>query len=258
MQDVLFAFLLTLFAGLFTTVGGLLALFPRKNNYSFLAACLSFSAGVMIYISFIEIFRKAVESLETVYIRHGYSVATTAFFAGILLIAAIDKIVPSPEDSIAALHAGSSDKALHRTGLMSALSIAVHNFPEGLITFMAAMTDPSLGIAIAAAVAIHNIPEGIAVAAPIYYSTGSRRKALLYSAGSGLSEPVGGLCAYLFLSQAANGGLFGKAFAVVGGIMVYISLQQLLPAAILYSGSGRVIKWSFFGMAVMALSLVLL
>jgi len=258
MNDVWFAFLLTLFAGLATGIGGALVMFTKKTNMKFLSIALSFSAGVMIFVSFVEIFSKATESLSNEYgDGNGFLFTVIAFFAGIGLIALIDKLIPHHEDTESDNEGAGAHEELNRTGIMSALAIGIHNFPEGLVTFMAAMHDPTLGVAIAVAIAIHNIPEGIAISAPIYYATGSKKKALLMAVGSGLTEPLGALAAYFLLSQVLHDGLFGISFAVVGGMMVFISLHQLLPAAHKYGEHHMIMKGLFGGMAVMALSLII-
>lgn len=262
--NVLFAFGLTLFAGLSTGIGSALAFYTKKTNEKFLSVALGFSAGVMIYVSFIEIFVKARDSLSVAYgPKLGYIYTTMAFFAGIVLIGVIDKFVPSEENphEIHGVEEMSdkekTDKALMRMGLFSALAIAIHNFPEGLATFIGALEDPTLGISIAVAIAIHNIPEGIAVSVPIFYATGNRKKAFLYSALSGLSEPVGAFVGYFILKQFINEATFGLVFASVAGIMVYISLDELLPTAEKYGEHHIAIFGLIAGMAVMAGSLLL-
>ena len=269
MNDVLFAFLLTFIAGLATGIGGLVVLFSKVTNKKFLSICLSFSAGVMIYISFAEIFLEAFESLEYVYGEGmGYLILTVSFFAGIAIMAVIDKFIPGDEAHTELLDSDSTPeqvslkekKELKRTGISSTIAIAIHNFPEGLITFMAALYDPAMGIAIAIAIVIHNIPEGIAMAAPIYHATGSKKKAFLVSVGAGLTEPLGALVAWLLLRNVFEDieGAFGIIFAVVGGIMVFVAIHQLLPTAQKYGKHHLVMKWLFAGMAVMAVSLVIL
>jgi len=251
MSDVGFALILTLLAGLATGVGGLVVLFSKLSNKRILAVSLSFAAGVMLYISFAEILFKSFEVLENEFAEGiAYGLTTVAFFAGIILIALIDRFMP---------HKGNG-KELERTGKMSALAIAIHNFPEGFLTFMAAMHDPALGVAVAFAVAMHNIPEGIAMAKPIYYGTGSRKKAIGYAFASGLTEPLGGLLAWLMLRSLFDemNIIFGLSFAFVGGIMVFVSIAQLLPAAKKYDEKNMVVRWLFIGMAFMALSLVLI
>ncbi len=267
-QEVLFALGLTLFAGLSTGIGSALAFYTKKTNEKFLSAALGFSAGVMIYVSMVEIFVKARDSLESYYgsVQKGYAITTIAFFAGIALIALIDKLVPEaenpheirdPEEMTEEEKKESNSKALLRMGMFSALAIAIHNFPEGLATFMSAIKDPTLGISIAVAIAIHNIPEGIAVSVPVYYATGSKKKAFAYSFLSGLSEPVGALLGYFLLRSFLNDALFGLVFAGVAGIMVYISLDELLPTAEKYGKHHIAIGGLIAGMAVMAVSLVM-
>lgn len=267
-NELVFAFSLTLFAGLSTGIGSALAFFTKKTNIQFLTASLGFSAGVMIYVSMIEIFVKGRDSLElAVGPSPGYLYTTLAFFGGILLIAIIDKCVPSFENpheihDVSELDYVSASewekrKNLHRMGVFSALAIAIHNFPEGLATFVGGLQDPALGLSIAMAIAIHNVPEGIAVSIPLYYATGSRKKAFLYSFLSGLAEPVGAVVGYFLLFRYFNDFLFGLLFAVVAGIMVFISLDELLPTAEKYGEHHIAMYGVVAGMAVMAMSLVL-
>ncbi|HYH02432.1 MAG TPA: zinc transporter ZupT [Bacillota bacterium] len=265
-QHILFAFGLTLFAGLSTGIGSALAFFAKKTDTRFLAGALGFSAGVMIYVSMIEIFAKAKQTLGTALGNStGYWVTTIAFFGGMALIAIIDKLVPSaenphePKDLIEPPADPEQDKKnnLIRMSLFSALAIAIHNFPEGLATFTGALREPALGISIAAAIAIHNIPEGIAVSVPLYYATGNKAKAFGLSFLSGLSEPLGALIGYLLLMPFFNDVIFGVLFAAVAGIMVFISLDELLPTAEKYGNHHVSIYGLIAGMGVMALSLLL-
>ncbi|MFW5744696.1 MAG: zinc transporter ZupT, partial [bacterium] len=210
----------------------------------------------------IEIFVKAHDSLALVYGESlGYVWTTVAFFIGIGLIALIDQIVPegeNPHEVRTPEERGNPARAgLMRMGLFSALAIGIHNFPEGLATFMGALSDPALGISITVAIAIHNIPEGIAVSMPIYYATGSRRRAFVYSSLSGFAEPIGALVGYFLLRQIFGESMFGFTFAAVAGIMVYISLDELLPTAEEYGQHHLAIFGLIAGMVVMATSLVL-
>lgn len=264
-SSVLFAFGLTLFAGLATGVGSFLAFFSKQTNKKFLSGSLGFSAGVMIYVSMIEVFVKARTALasqlgETT----GYWYTTAAFFVGIVLIGVIDQFMPSFESphhprSIEEMENNNLENKdqLKRMGLFSALAIAIHNFPEGLATFTAALQDPSLGVSIAIAIAIHNIPEGIAVSVPLYYATGDKQKAFLYSFLSGLSEPIGAMVGYFLLANFFSETVFGLLFASVAGIMVFISLDELLPTAEKYGEHHIAILGVIIGMIVMALSLLL-
>jgi ZIP family zinc transporter len=263
-DNILFALGLTFLAGISTGVGSIMSLLSKKFNPKFLAASLGFSAGVMIYVSLIEIFVKAKESLVAAHgMKPGYTLTVIAFFCGIALIAIIDKLIPSFENphEIKNLEEKNlnplNKKKLLRMGLFSALAIAIHNFPEGLATFMAGLTDPALGISIAVAIAIHNIPEGIAVSVPIFYATKSRRKAFWLSIMSGLAEPVGAILGYFILRNIFNESTFGVIFAGVAGIMVYISLDELLPTAEEYGEHHIAIGGMIGGMAVMAASLLL-
>ncbi len=266
LHNVLFAFGLTLFAGLSTGIGSALAFFTKKTNTKFLSVALGFSAGVMIYVSMIDIFQKAKDSLvDALGVKGGSWATVAAFFGGIFLIAAIDKFVPSAENphelkKVEDMNSGNADiqrTKLMRMGMFTALAIAIHNFPEGLATFTSAIKDPSLGIAIAFAIAIHNIPEGIAVSAPVYYATGDRKKAFRLSFLSGLSEPVGAVIGYLILFKIFNDVVFGVLFASVAGIMLFISLDELLPTAREYGESHLAIYGLIAGMMVMAASLLL-
>lgn len=266
LNTVLFAFGLTVFAGLSTGIGSAIAFFAKKASTKFLAIALGFSAGVMIYVSMVEIFFKAKEALQgSLGERGGYWVTVVAFFGGIALIALIDKLVPEVENphdmkkagKVEGLESTEAKSKLMRMGVLTALAIGIHNFPEGLATFTSALKDPSLGIAIAVAIAIHNIPEGIAVSVPIYYATGDKKKAFRLSFLSGLSEPVGALVGYLILMPFMNDVVFGILFASVAGIMVFISLDGLLPAAREYGEAHLSIYGLVAGMIVMAISLLL-
>lgn len=265
-NQLLFAFGLTALAGLSTGIGSALAFFTRRTYPSFLSWSLGFSGGVMVYVSFAEILRKAEDALTTDFGEDVGGWATAAgFFGGMLLIAVIDRLVPSFENPHEARRveemAGGDDdlrqKKLLRMGLFSALAIGIHNFPEGMATFTAALQDPHLAVSIAVAIAIHNIPEGVAVSVPIFYATGSRRRAFAYSFLSGLAEPAGALLGYLLLLALFTPRVFGFVFAGVAGIMVFISLDELLPTAREYGKSHQVIYGVIAGMAVMALSLLL-
>ena len=268
MEPVAFAFLLTLFAGLSTGIGSILAFFSKTRNASFLSISLGFSAGVMVYVSFVEIFFKAEESLVSYYgPEQGKWITVLSFFAGILIIALIDRLVPEyenphePRSDTDLSHLKADDfednDNLERMGAFSALAIAIHNFPEGLATFAAALSDPALGISIAIAIAIHNIPEGISVSVPIYYATGSKRKAMFYSFVSGLAEPFGALIGYFVFRSFFNDMVFGFLFGTVAGIMVYISIDELLPTSRKYGKEHQEIYGFIAGMGVMAVSLLL-
>lgn len=264
MENVMLAFLLTLVAGLSTGVGSLIAFFAKKTNKKFLSVSLGFSAGVMIYVSLVEIFQKAKISLSgELGERMGAWATVFAFFGGIFLIALIDKLIPEDENPheaktvLADSEENKESRHLLRMGAFTALAIAIHNLPEGLATFVSAMQDPGIAIPIVAAIAIHNVPEGIAVSVPIYQATGSRKKAFLYSFLSGFAEPVGALVGWLLLMPIMNDVIYGVIFAGVAGIMIFISVDELLPAAREYGEHHLSIYGLVGGMAVMAVSLLL-
>lgn len=269
LENILFAFGLTVFAGLATGIGSAIAFFAKRTNTKFLAMALGFSAGVMIYVSFVEIFFKAKDRLIVELGYKGGTWATVgAFFGGVFFIALIDKLIPNFENphEVHMVEEMKKDeikkpehdyKHLHRMGVFTALAIAIHNFPEGLATFASALKSPSLGIPIAVAIAIHNIPEGIAVSVPIYYATGSKKKAFVYSFLSGVSEPLGAAIGFGLLYAIFNDVIFGILFASVAGIMVFISIDELLPSAQRYGEHHLSIYGLVAGMMVMALSLLM-
>lgn len=265
MDPIVLAFLVTLGAGLATGIGSLLAFTRKRPSDKFMAFMLGLSAGVMIYVSLIEIFQKAVASLTDALGDGGagYMWATVGFFVGFVIIAVIDRFFDyihdddlSAEEVAEQTVAEKEKRAFMRMGIFMALAIAIHNFPEGLATFIATLEEPALGIAFAVAIAIHNIPEGIAVSIPIYRATGSRLKAFWYSFASGLAEPIGAVIGFFLLREIINEYFFGVVFAAVAGVMVYVSLDELLPTAKKYDHH-LPIMGVFVGMVVMAASLVL-
>lgn len=300
MNEVWIAMGLTVFAGMATGIGSVIAFTAKRTNYRFLSVTTGFSAGVMLYVSFVEIFYKGVDSLTAQYGDYwGHWINAASFFGGMFLIGMIDRLIPISENphetrteeetellrkpSVTLLNfeataaqneeewgeniynRGIRHEKLMRMGLFTALAIGIHNFPEGLVTFLTALQDPSLGVAIASAVALHNIPEGISVSVPIFYATGDRKKAFTYSVISGLAEPVGAGIAYAAIRFFLCGetGLIpsqvmGIVFGGIAGIMVYISLDQLLPTSRAYGRGHDSILGLVAGMLIMAFSLLLM
>ncbi|HOO84409.1 MAG TPA: zinc transporter ZupT [Prolixibacteraceae bacterium] len=270
-ENFLIAFLLTLFAGLSTGIGSALAFFTKTTNTKLLSYILGLSAGVMIYVSFVEIFPSAMDEFMNKFTEKKAILLTiVSFFGGMLIITLIDKFIPSAEnphevrtvEDMGNPTKEKNYKKLHRMGIMTAIAVAIHNFPEGIATFMSALNDPTVGIAIAVAIAIHNIPEGIAISVPLYFATGNRRKAFIYSFLSGIAEPVGAFLAYVllmpFLTHHNSGVVLGIILAAVAGIMVFISLDELLPTAEEYGEHHISIYGVVSGMLIMAFSLLLL
>lgn len=261
MNNVLEAFLLTLIAGLSTAVGGAFVFFSKKMDTRLLSVSLGLSAGVMIYVSLVELFSEAKDLLSNVHgEKTGMLYTMIAFFCGILLIAIIDKLIPceeNPHELVCPVNPEKdrSRRSMKRTGVLTALAIAIHNFPEGMASFVAGTQSMRLAIPIIAAIAIHNIPEGISIAMPIYYATGSRRIAMRYSVLAGLSEPLGALLCYLILLPFFNDVLYGLLLAGVAGVMVFISLDELLPSAQVYGEHHLSMYGLVAGMLIMAFSL---
>ena len=253
---ILFAFVLTVIAGLSTGICSLIAYFIRTPKMIYLSFSLGFSAGVMIYVSFVELLPQTMVQL-------GQLTGIIVFFLGILLIACIDMIIPEARNphhykDMPQEQSLKVDKTLMRTGLFTAFAIAIHNFPEGLTTFGTTLSDERLGLVIALAIAIHNIPEGISVSVPIFYATGSRKKAFKYSFMAGLAEPLGAVIGFLILLPFLSSTILISLLAFIAGIMVYISIDELLPMAHRYGHSHTVILGFILGMALMAASLFLL
>ena len=275
-QNLWFALGLSTFAGLSTGIGSLLGVLGRHTSKRLLTLAMGFSAGVMVYVSFAELLPQATQTLEhAIPGRGGAWLAVAAFFGGMALIGIIDRCVPSPEnphefpsqpdgaldeaaDAKPVPTDASTERRLMRLGIITTVVLALHNFPEGIATLLGGLKSAEVGVPIAVAVAIHNIPEGIAVAVPIHHATGSRRKAFLYSLFSGLVEPLGAIVGYLLLLPFLTDTVFGVLFASIAGIMVFISFDQLLPAAERYGEHHASIYGVVTGMLVMAISLVLL
>ncbi len=248
--------LLTALAGLSTGIGSAIAYFIRKPKIVYLSFSLGFSAGVMIYISFMELLPKSIENV-------GKSWSVTAFFAGITFIGLIDIFIPQAKNphhyrELPDVDEAKGDEGLMRTGLFTALAIGIHNFPEGLGIFATALSDVKLGVIIAIAIAIHNIPEGIAVSIPIFYATGNRRRAFIYSFLSGVSEPVGAIIGFLILMPFLSEVFIASLLASVAGIMVYISVDEILPTAHRSGHGHSVILGIILGMLIMAVSLLMI
>ena len=275
MSGYISALILTLIAGSATGIGGALVLFKKKISSNFLAGALGISAGVMIFISLAEMFPEAQAMIGETGLSHGKAFVLIAFFVGMGIITLIDFTIPEYENpheasglsldaktaAVGMVQQSGNEKALQRLGIMSALAIAIHNFPEGIATFIGSLNDPEMGAGITFAISIHNIPEGIAVAIPIYYATKSKAKALLYATLSGLSEVIGAaLClavTSIFGIELTGGGpIFPLIMSAVAGIMIYISLDELLPTAEKYGKHHIAIAGVVGGMAIMGVSLL--
>ena len=281
-NDILFAFLLAIFAGASTCAGAAIAFFSKQDNTKMLSAGLGFSAGVMVYLSFVELLPASIEEFNKLS-QNGEIIALFIFFVSMLACLFIDKAVPvdinpheieAPEaycelrscylkdrklpiakQALAQDNAPASNKTLRRTGILTAFAIALHNFPEGFATFASGLESIKLGVVVALAVAIHNIPEGIAVSLPIYHATGQKRKAFIFAALSGLAEPLGALVGALLILPLFGASAVAVSFALVAGVMIFISFDQLFPVAKAYASGHECLYGLIAGMAVMAFSL---
>lgn len=248
---------MTLLAGLSTGLGGLLVALKRRPSERFMAAILGLSAGVMVYISLVELLPEGIANLGDAGSPRAELWGTVAFFGGITLIAVIDRVVPddiNPHEEPGARSAS----LMRRMGVMTALAIAIHNFPEGFATFFTALQDPVLAAPLAVAIAIHNIPEGAAIAVPLRETSGSRWRAVGWATASGLAEPLGAVVGFLLLQPFLTPAVLGVLFAGVAGVMVFVSVDKLLPTAIQTGRHHTAIYGLVAGMGVMALSLLLL
>ncbi len=273
-EPILIPILVTVAAGLCTGIGSVAALFVKEFKHRYLSMMLGFSAGVMIYVSFVDLLFKSIREI-------GLGWANVWFFAGILLISAIEQLVPhvwleekqdafpadpDPMGSMRRRRRGQgtapardlSDRQLMNTGLLTAAGIAIHNFPEGMGVLFTSVHDLTIGVPLAIAIGLHNIPEGIAVSMPIYYATRSRKKAFFYSFFSGVTEPIGAIFGYLIIRPFLTEPVLMATLALVGGIMVFISFDELLPVSFSRGEEHIAIAGLLVGMAVMALSLSVL
>ena len=258
-SPVWIALLLAAGAGFSTTIGSMLGVITRRPGPQFMSFTLGFSAGIMIFISFVELLAKAVTVEEI-----GFLGANIAFFVGMGSYFLLDVLIPheyiGQHDHPQSQHKlrGNQQLQLERTGLLVALGISIHNFPEGMATFVGAMEDLRLGLVIAIGIAIHNIPEGVAISAPIYAATGSRSRAFVWSFLSGISEVAGAVLAALVITPFLSEALMGLVMAAVAGIMVVISLDELIPAAKSFTCEHIPVLGIITGMIVMTISLWML
>lgn len=263
-DNLVIGFAFSVLAGLSTGIGAAVALFVSKTNTKLLTFALGASAGVMVYISFMELMPHAGELLENA--GHAGWWATAAFFGGMAVACIIDRMIPGDENpheipadgsmnDVRATGEFAGKAGVKRSALLFTLAIAIHNFPEGIATIAAAFDNMEIAAAVALAVAIHNIPEGIAVALPLLYGTGNRRKSFGWAVLSGLAEPLGALVGMLLLLPFIGPEMLAGLFALVAGIMVYISFDELLPMAERWHHHHLSIYGVTTGMLIMALVL---
>lgn len=259
LDNVLIAFGITIAAGLATVLGSALVFFQKTPSPRVLSFGLSFAAGAMVFVSLTEIFNKSIDSFAEVS-EKGFIWATAAFLTGLVGVILLDKLIPNPHEALDVTSPEFNNQKrnyLKRIGLMSALAITAHNLPEGLATFFATLESPTLGLPLALAIAVHNIPEGISIAAPIYFATQNKKLTVLACLISGLAEPLGAAIGFFVLKSFLSPETFGWVFGIIAGIMVFLALDELLPAAKRYADGHETVYGLAGGMAVMAASLAL-
>lgn len=253
------ALLVTVISSLATGLGGMLVLFFKQPSPRLLAFGLSFAGGAMVYVSLTEILNKSILSFSDVLgDKVGFAWGTLAFLVGIIIVLTLDRVVPNPHSALEKIGGTTQSQELYRTSLLTLCAITAHNLPEGMATFFATYENPMLGLPLAIAIGIHNIPEGIAIALPIYAATGNKKLALLASFISGFAEPLGAVIGYGILAPYLSPVIYGWVFGIIGGIMVYLSLDELLPAAKQYAKGHETVYGLVTGMSILAVSLILL
>ena len=253
--------LMTTLAGLATLIGGFITFFVNKNNLKVLSLGLGFSAGVMIFVSFTEILTSAGDLLKGYFPKSYAWIVFAGFIIGVIISKIIDVFIPDHVDEEMFSKTGDTVKShahIKRAGLLTAIAIAIHNFPEGLGTFLVTSQDLTIGVSVAIAIALHNIPEGIAVALPIYHATGKKRKAIWYSFWTGMTEPIGAVIGLLLLTWFLPQMFVGFLMAIVVGIMIYIAFDTLLPLSHEYGDWHYAITGIMSGIMVIWASLLLL
>ena len=260
-QNFIPAMLITLFAGLSTAIGGGIAFVVKKDNLKALSVGLGFSAGVMIFVSFIDMLPEADKLLALNFPHNHDWITYGGFIIGLIVAILIDYFLPDHIDTDDVLHPDAPahhNYKIKRAGLFTAIAICVHNFPEGMATFFTTTQNVTLGLSVGIAIAIHNIPEGIAVALPMYHVTGKKRYAMLYAALSGITEPIGALVGMMIFGLFLPQVLIGALMAAVAGIMIYISFDTLLPLAKEYGDWHQSLVGIIYGILVIWVSLILI
>ena len=185
--------ILTILAGAATFIGAILGVLGQKPSNRVLAFSLGFAAGIMLLISLMEMLPAALGT-EGMSPLLGYGM----FVFGLLGYFALDRMLPHahPQD-LMQKNVTPMPRNIKRTAVLLTLGISLHNFPEGVATYVTASSNLEMGFGIALAVALHNIPEGLAVAGPVYAATGSKRTAVFWAGISGMAEILGGVLAWL-------------------------------------------------------------
>lgn len=248
----LYAFILSFLAGISTVIGALVIFFDKRKNNKIVEVSLSFAAGVMICVSLTDLLPNSFKMIldnNNLFPKIILSLIFMTF--GIIISMLIDKYLPDN-------NLNTDNKSLYKIGIISMVAIVLHNIPEGIATFITSNNNLKLGITLTIAIALHNIPEGISIAVPIYHSTNNKLKAFLYALLSGMSEVLGSILAYLFLAPLINDHVMAALYAIIAGIMIHISVYELIPGAYKESTLKNVLKYFIIGFGVMILSHLLM
>lgn len=217
MNSITFAFLITMIAGLSTLIGIIPIYINFKNINKIICISLAFASGVMTSVSIFSLLPESYKMLNNIVL------VVIFILIGIIISKLLDKLLKE------------IDNKLYKLGIINTIALMLHNIPEGILTFSTTSINISLGISLAISIIFHNIPEGISISVPIYYSTKSKRKAWFYVFISGFSETLGAIITYLFLYKFINSNFIGITLSLTTGIMIYISLIELLPNSLEYS-----------------------
>ncbi len=251
-STTLYAFILSFLAGISTVIGAFVIFFDRNKNSKIVTISLSFAAGVMICVSLTDLLPNSFNMILDSNNVFPKLILTLIFMViGIIISMLIDKYLPSEYEN-------KDNKGLYKIGIISMVAIILHNIPEGIATFITSSNNLKLGITLTIAIALHNIPEGISIAVPIYHSTGNKKQAILYALLSGMSEVLGSVLAYLFLAPFINDHIMAALYAIIAGIMIHISVYELIPGAYKDSTFKKVIKYFIIGFIVMIISHLLM
>ncbi len=251
MSNEIFALLMATGAGLSTMFGACIVFFKKTQNNKVISFALAFAAGAMMSISLVEFYPESVKLFEEGFkVKNGtvFTILSLTFGVGIAYL--IDRLVPHDDN----YHDEHKHINLMRVGFVSMIAMLLHNFPEGIATYMSAYANPTLGISVAIAIGMHNIPEGITVALPVFVATKSKRKALWFTFLSGVSEPIGALLAFTLLKPFLSDVLLASVFGIVGGIMIYISLEELYPSSREYGYTKMALLALFLGICFIPLT----
>lgn len=251
-NSTLYAFILSFLAGISTVIGAFIIFFDKNKNNKMVTVSLSFAAGVMICVSLTDLLPNSFNMILNSNNSFPKLILTLIFLVlGIIISMLIDKYLPSEYEN-------KDNKGLYKIGIISMVAIILHNIPEGIATFITSTNNLSLGITLTLAIALHNIPEGISIAVPIYHSTGNKLKAIMYALLSGMSEVVGSVLAYFFLAPFINDHIMAALYAIIAGIMIHISVYELIPGAYKDSTLTKVLKYFIIGFIIMIISHLLM